>query len=193
MTDWAPTFLSEFPIASRAFRFAEQAHGGQHRFDDAPFLVHPLEVAVLLANRGQPDEVIAAALLHDALEDAGVPPGEVEHRFGRAVRDLVEALSDDPAIEAYAARKAAVRAQVAQAGERAMLIYAADKVCKVRELRAQTGGDPERFGPFTDDVAARARIEHYRASLQMLEDGLGAHPLVRQLRFELEMHACLSP
>lgn len=156
----APSLLADLPLALRAFEFAAEAHEGQRRaVDDAPFLVHPLEVAVLLANRDLPDTVIAAALLHDSLEDTDVPPAEVGRRFGSEVRHLVEVLSDDPAIHGYADRKAALREQVSAAGETAMLVYAADKVCKVRELRAQTGTDPRRFGPETDDPHATARIE----------------------------------
>jgi (p)ppGpp synthase/HD superfamily hydrolase len=194
MTPRSPSFLADLPIALRAFEFAADAHDGQRRtVDDAPFLVHPLEVAVLLANRGLPDAVVAAALLHDSLEDADVPSEEVERHFGSEVRQLVEVLTDDPSIPDYADRKAALREQVGAAGETAMLVYAADKVCKVRELRAQTGHDPQRFGPATDDPHATARIEHYVASLLMLERELGEHPLVRQLRFELEVHDCFSP
>ena len=194
MTPWSPSFLADLSLASRAFAFAAAVHEGQRRaVDDAPFLVHPLEVAMLLTNRGEPDAVIAAALLHDALEDADVPPDEVERRFGTDVRSLVEALSDDPSIEDYAERKRALRDQVAASGTTAMTIYAADKVCKVRELRAQAGRDPRRYGPGTEDAHAAARIAHYQASLLMLESVLGQHPLVRQLRFELEAHDHFSP
>ena len=191
---WTPSFLADFPRAADALRFASQAHGEQRRaVDNAPFLVHPLEVAMLLANRGASEDVISAAILHDAIEDAGVPAAEVERRFGAAIARLVQDVSEERSIADYAARKAALRRQVAAAGEEAALIFAADNVCKVRELRAQTGGDPARFGPASADPATRARIEHYRRSLEMLETVLPAHPLVRQLRFELEALRELRP
>ncbi len=68
-----------------------------------------------------------------------------------------------------------------------MWIYAADKVAKVRELRARItrGGEPHL------DYAPR--LHHYRESLAMLERRLPGNPLVTQLRFELELLDALPP
>ena len=68
---------------------------------------------------------------------------------------------------------------------RAVVIYAADKVAKVRELRMSLA---------TGDGAVGAeKLEHYEASLALLERRLPGHPLVRQLRFELETLEYLPP
>ena len=67
----------------------------------------------------------------------------------------------------------------------AALIYAADKVAKTRELRI--GVARSRRGPSAE------KLEHYWASLALLERKLGGHPLVRQLRFELEALELLPP
>lgn len=67
-----------------------------------------------------------------------------------------------------------------------LLIYAADKVAKTRELRMNLAqGD--------GDGAATQKLRHYWASLHLLERRLDGHPLVRQLRFELEALELLPP
>ena len=57
------------PMAQAALEFASARHAGQYReIDHSPFIAHPVEVGSLLHGDGQPDEVIAAGLLHDVLE-----------------------------------------------------------------------------------------------------------------------------
>jgi (p)ppGpp synthase/HD superfamily hydrolase len=173
-------FVERSPLTRDALAFASSRHEGQTRdLDGIPFVTHPVEVACLLHEGGYSDEVVAAGVLHDVLEDTEVERGELEERFGPEVARLVAAVSDDPAIEDHAERKAALRRQVAAAGDRAVAVFAADKVSKARELRARTGhGRFER----KDEV----RIEHYRASLEMLDDLMPGHELVDQLRVELD-------
>src|SRR4051812_18289226 len=140
---FVPTFLRELPLARAALEYAAGLHQGQRRAsDDAPFLLHPLEVAALLDASGYPESVISAALLHDTIEDAQASPDELRARFGSEVADLVGALTEDSKIEPFTERKAALRRQVAEFGANATAIYAADKVAKVRELRARAAHDP---------------------------------------------------
>jgi (p)ppGpp synthase/HD superfamily hydrolase len=173
-------FVERSPITRDALAFANARHAGQTRdLDDLPFVTHPLEVACLLHESGYSDEVVAAGVLHDVLEDTDAKRGELETRFGRRVADLVDAVSDDPSIEDPSERKAALRRQVAGAGECAAVVFAADKVSKARELRLRTSR-----GRFTrgDD----GKLAHYQASLEMLGELIPDHDLVGQLRLELE-------
>ena len=174
----APPFIAELPLTSQAYAYADAHHRAQRRDSDfAPFILHPLEVAVLLHNRGFDDEVVAAGLLHDAIEDTDATVEELRERFGDRIAALVASLSDDAGIDDYAARKGALREQVAGAGPDAQAIYAADKVAKARELRAKAARDGHRFD--------EAKLHHYEESLTMLEREVPDLPLVRQLRFEL--------
>jgi guanosine-3',5'-bis(diphosphate) 3'-pyrophosphohydrolase len=103
-------FARELPLTRAARVFAEQRHAGQlGAVDGAPFLMHPLEVASLLEREGYPDHVVAAAVLHDVLEDTDSQRSELTERFGTAVGDLVAAVSDDPAIADEETRKDQVR------------------------------------------------------------------------------------
>jgi hypothetical protein len=184
------TFLADLPSARSALAFAAERHAGQRRdSDEAPFIIHPLEVASLLRNTGYSETIVVAAILHDTLENTSADAADLERRFGRAVAELVVALTEDPTIEPYESRKATLREQIAKAGAEAIAIYAADKVAKVREHRAQLSLDPGRV----HDHDRTARREHYARSLEMLEHADDRHPLVRQLRFELEALGALPP
>jgi (p)ppGpp synthase/HD superfamily hydrolase len=172
-------FVERSPLTRDALAFASDRHAGQTRsIDDIPFVTHPVEVACLLHEAGYSDEVVAAGVLHDLLENTDVKLPELEQRFGPRVAELVAAVSDDPAIEDERDRKAALRDQVAHAGECAAVIFAADKVSKARELRARA-----RHGRF--QRSDTQRLDHYNASLEMLSELIPGHPLVEQLREEL--------
>jgi (p)ppGpp synthase/HD superfamily hydrolase len=168
------------PLAQEAVDFARARHEGQRRdADDAPFVVHPLEVAILLRDAGYSDYVVATGALHEVLEDTDVDKGELEERFGPDVAELVDALTDDPSIEDQQERRAALRLQVAEAGEAAAAVFAADKVSKARELRMKADR-----GQLDDEDGAK--LEHYRESLEMLDEALPGSELVDRLRAELE-------
>jgi (p)ppGpp synthase/HD superfamily hydrolase len=100
------SFTNDLPLTRKAVRFGVERHRGQERDSDhAPFVVHPLEVASLLERAGYPDHVVAAAVLHDVLEDTDTDRAGLEADFGREVAQLVAAVSDDPTIEDEEDRK----------------------------------------------------------------------------------------
>jgi (p)ppGpp synthase/HD superfamily hydrolase len=172
-------FVERSPLTRDALEFARRSHAGQTRdIDSLPFVTHPVEVACLLHEAGYPDEVVAAGVLHEILEDTAVDRGELESRFGPVVAGLVAAVSDDPSIEDPAERKAALRRQVARAGDNAAAVFAADKLSKVRELHAR-----HSHGDF--ESGDRLKIEHYAASLELVDQALPGHELVERLRSEL--------
>jgi (p)ppGpp synthase/HD superfamily hydrolase len=178
-------FTERSPLTKAALTFAEGRHSGQTRdIDEMPFMTHPVEVACLLHEGGYSDEVVAAGVLHDVLEDTDADRADLEANFGSAVAWLVSAVSDDASIADRAERKAALRLQVAEAGDRAAAIFAADKVSKARELRVRAS----RHG---FDEADRAKVDHYEQSLAMLAELIPGHRLVDQLRLELEALSAL--
>jgi (p)ppGpp synthase/HD superfamily hydrolase len=184
------SFLDELPLAAEAFEFTAERHAGQLRQgDSAPFLLHPLEVGALLHVFGYPERVVAAGLLHDVLEGSDTSAVELRMRFGPVVAGLVEAVSENPAVQDPVERKARLRRQVGAAGGEAAAIFAADKLSKVREIRIRAACDAGIAG----DTALRRSIDHYRASRRMLEQELGDHPVVRALAFELEALESLPP
>jgi (p)ppGpp synthase/HD superfamily hydrolase len=187
---FVPTFLRALPLARDALLFAERVHGGQRReSDQAAFVLHPIEVAALLHVTGHAEAVVAAGILHETIEATATGPDEIRARFGDAVGDVVEALTEDASINVFEERKAALRRQVSEFDGDAIAVEAADKVTKVRELRARAGGSRQVL----NDGDIQRRLAHYHLSLDMLEQHAREHPLVRQLRFELEALQAMPP
>ena len=89
------TYLPDDKIAliKAAYEFASRAHQGQTRKTGEPFLEHPVNTAMFLAEFHLDAETIAAALLHDVLEDCGVSLDEIEANFGLEVMKLVDGVT----------------------------------------------------------------------------------------------------
>lgn len=125
----------------RAAEFAADKHRTQKRKGTIgrPYIGHCIEVAQIIAGIGEVDDadVLAAALLHDTVEDTATTPGEIKKEFGPAVERLVREVTDDKSLD-KGERK---RLQVVNAPDKspgAKLIKLADKISNVREI----GVDP---------------------------------------------------
>lgn len=83
-------------MIEEAAAFAMKAHHGVFRKGTkVPYITHPMETAVIVSGFTDDEEVIAAALLHDVIEDAGITRGQLELRFGTRVASLVAEASED--------------------------------------------------------------------------------------------------
>ncbi|HTP57153.1 MAG TPA: RelA/SpoT family protein [Candidatus Paceibacterota bacterium] len=80
-------------LIRRAFERAERAHAGQTRAEGSPYIVHPASVALYLADLGFDAPSVAAALLHDVIEDCGVTRAELAAEFGTDVAFLVDGVT----------------------------------------------------------------------------------------------------
>jgi hypothetical protein len=180
-----PSFVHELPLTREALEFAKDRHAGQRRAaDDASFVLHPLEVASLLDRSNYPDFVVAAAVLHDVLEETDAQRSELDERFGRPVGELVAAVSDDPGIEDEEERKKELRERIRHVGGYAAAVFAADKISKVREVRTLLARGVPR-------AEVQPKIDRHRS--EMLEQTIPNSRLVRGLRFELEVLDELPP
>jgi (p)ppGpp synthase/HD superfamily hydrolase len=171
---WISSLDPATPLARAAVVHAERMHAGQRRADGTPFIFHPLEVASLLREAGAPDHLLAAGLLHDVIEKTDATASELLQLFGPQITSLVLAVTADSRIHGEAGRRAALRRQVTAAGDEALMLFAADKLSKLREL-PQHAGDEDLLH----------RIEHYRSCLRLLERHIPDCPLVHQLREEI--------
>ena len=167
-----PRCLTSSRLCREAYEFALGKHHGPDRRGDTD-IGHPLAVAGLLEQAGFDENVIAAAILHDVVEDTATPPGDLVSRFGPAVGDLVAAMTEDESIEPYEARKREHRERVLDHSERAAAIYAADKLARVRSYRAR--GRP---------IDPR-RAEHYRQTLELFSERRPELPFLAELAAEL--------
>ena len=120
-----------------AYEKASAAHAGQIRNGSGglPYIEHPAAVAARLDSHGYGDDVLAAALLHDVVEDSDTTVEDLRRQFGDRVAELVAALSDDESIEDYRARKDEHRARVRSFDGDAFAIYGADKLTNSSTLR----------------------------------------------------------
>jgi len=80
-------------LIERAYRVAERAHAGQVRASGEPYLQHCLAVAKILADFGVPATTVAAALLHDVVEDSGIPLTEIRRDFGDEIANQVDGVT----------------------------------------------------------------------------------------------------
>ena len=77
-------------LVSEAIAFSTMAHDGmRRRKSDAPYILHPMEVGVIVGTMTDNQDVIAAGLLHDVVEDAGISIDEIGEKFGARVMELV--------------------------------------------------------------------------------------------------------
>jgi len=132
---------------------------------------HPIAVAALLADDGQPPDVVVAGLLHDVLEDTDTTPRELKNAFGPEIARLVGALTQDRSIGKYEKRKAALRAQIVDAGPDAAAVSLADKVEKLRSVESRP---------------ANRKLNHYRETLDAIEARYGHSGLSEMLREQLD-------
>jgi len=84
---------ADIALVSNAYEFSEIAHKEQKRYSGDPYFIHPAEVGYSLAQAGMDARAIAAGLLHDAIEDAGVKASTIEEQFGKEVLTLVEGVT----------------------------------------------------------------------------------------------------
>jgi len=95
LKDKAQQYLPPEKIAlvADAYHFAEEAHQGQWRKSGEPYVEHPLEVALILADLQLDANSLAAALLHDVCENCGIPVSDIEARFGSEIAKLVDGVT----------------------------------------------------------------------------------------------------
>ena len=88
---YTPT--ADMDVIEAAYRYADEKHKNQLRKSGEPYIIHPLAVAEIVAEIGLDTDAIAAALLHDCLEDTDASFEEISRRFGETVAELVEGVT----------------------------------------------------------------------------------------------------
>ncbi len=171
---------------------AAEAHGDQRRATDrALFLAHVVEVGALLHEAGFDEALVAAGLLHDAVERGTLDPGRLRDEMDDEISSLVLALTEDATIASFGERKEALRDQVRSAGPRAITIFAADKLSDIRGLRRGIARHRESIEARMD-TTVDGMAGHYRESVDMIEATEPELEFTAALRFELDRLASLA-
>ncbi len=156
-----------------ALAAARDAHAGQTRETgdgEMQFIEHPLAVAERLAQQGCSDELLAAGLLHDTVENSATELDELRERFGEDVAHLVGALTEDEGISSYEERKEEHRNRVAAAGSAAQAVFAADKLANLTVLRDAYAARGESVDEDLQ-VPLDTKIHTWELDLEMLRAG----------------------
>ena len=142
-----------------AAQFAHKAHAGQVRkYNGKPYITHPIRVAGRVATHKNATEVmVAAAFLHDVIEDCDVSYDEIVSTFSREVADLVKELTNDKSIVGNRAqRKAAQRLKIKNNSYESKVIKLIDRIDNLNEI----------------DLTADFAVVYAKESLMLLNDAL---------------------
>lgn len=163
----------DFGLVLKAMAFAAHKHRDQHRKGKAasPYINHPITLANLLWEEGgvEDPKVLAAALLHDTLEDTETSYAELRGQFGATVADIVVEVTDVKWLRKDA-RKALQVARAGRATRGAKLVKLADKIANLRDIVADPPEDwtPQRQREYFD--WAKSVIDQVRGTNARLEE-----------------------
>ena len=159
----------DLALLFRALAFAAYKHRDQRRKDAeaSPYINHPIALAEVLAGEGgvADAEVLAAALLHDTIEDTATTAGELRREFGERVAAMVEEVTDDQALP-KAERKRLQIEHAAGLSQGAKLVKLADKICNLRDVADHP--------PAKWDL--QRRQEYFEWAKRVIDGLRGAHP-----------------
>ena len=168
----------ELSLTERALRIAAVAHKDQMRKEgDIPYIVHPVMVAIDLKTRGFAEEVVAAALVHDVLEDTEFSEAHMEAELGSAVMDIVRAVTNDDSLS-WEEKKLKYIDTVREAGEAAMAVATADKIHNAESLIAAHGVYGE--GVWANFNAGREKKIWFEEAMRAMLEESWDHPLVER-------------
>ena len=157
-----------------ASAFAAHKHRDQRRkgADASPYINHPIAVANVLANEaGITDpRILAAALLHDTIEDTDTTAEELEAEFGRTIAAIVVEVTDDKSLDKRARKRLQIE-HAATLSRPAQLVKIADKICNIRDM---SGSPPV-------DWSLERRAEYFSWSKQVIDQMRGVSPVLEKL------------
>jgi guanosine-3',5'-bis(diphosphate) 3'-pyrophosphohydrolase len=160
-------------IVLAASAFAAYKHRDQRRkgADASPYINHPIAVANVLANEAYITDptVLAAALLHDTIEDTKTTAAELETSFGREITKIVIEVTDDKSLPRHERKRLQVE-HAASLSEPAKLVKLADKICNVRDMSRSppVGWSHERRADYF--AWAKQVVDPMRGISPVLED-----------------------
>ena len=159
----------ELALLFRALAFAAHKHRDQRRKDAeaSPYINHPIALAEVLAGEGGVTdvEVLAAALLHDTIEDTATTVEELRAQFGGRIADMVVEVTDDQQLPKPERKRLQIE-HAAALSRGAKLVKLADKVCNLRDVAERP--------PAKWDL--QRRQEYFEWAKRVIDRLRGAHP-----------------
>jgi (p)ppGpp synthase/HD superfamily hydrolase len=172
-------------LLDEALALAARAHSGQLRKgSDIPYIQHPVHVGIILLKHGFPEEVVLAGVLHDVVEDTGVPLAELASRFGPEVARLVAGVTEHKregdAERPWRVRKEEQLHHLRQADALLAALKAADALHNC----LATVDDVRRLGPAAwrrFKAPAQDQLWYYEGIAAIVRQRLSGHPLCDEL------------
>ena len=161
----------------RAYEFSASAHEGQHRKSGEPYISHPLEVAGILGDMHMDHQTLAAAILHDVIEDTATDKKEIVRRFGKDIAELVDGVSKLAQVEFDSHAEAQAhnfrKMLMAMSNDiRVIIVKLADRLHNMRTLSALDPARRRRIAKETLEIyapiAQRLGINSIRLELEDL-------------------------
>ena len=163
-------------LVSEAIAFAVKAHDGMRRKkSDAPYILHPMEAAVIVGTMTDDQNLIAAAALHDVVEDAGITIEEVEAKFGKRVRELVASETEDkradlPPAATWRIRKEESLAVLKNTEDIAVLmVWLGDKLSNMRAIYRDFKEEGEAIWRKFNQTDVAQQAWYYRSIVKLTE------------------------
>lgn len=174
----------------RAIRFSIKTHEvyqkQKRKGKDVAYITHPLTVGLVLARVGATEDIIAAGILHDTIEDSvpekKVTPAMLTERFGTRVARLVASVTNLPKENAsWETRQSDALARVASYSRDSLLVKSADIICNASEIIDDYGRDGDRiFLRFSRPK--ELTLAHYLSLIDAILDHWRTNPLAGDLR-----------
>ena len=163
-------------LVSEAIAFAVKAHDGMRRKkSEAPYILHPMEAAVIVGTMTEDQNLIAAAVLHDVVEDGGVAIQEIEERFGKRVRERVSSETEDKRADLPPAATWRIRKeeslQVLKNTEdiAVLMVWLGDKLANMRSLYRIFKAEGVQMWQSFNQKDESAQAWYYRSIAELTE------------------------
>ena len=163
-------------LLDRAIVFAVRAHAGtERRGKGFPYIVHPMEAVEIVATMTPDQELLAAAALHDTVEDTDVTIEQIRTEFGDRVASFVAAESDEPhqrpdSVENWRARKQAAINRIACASRDAKIVALGDKLSNMRAIARDYAQQGDALWDLFHAKDPQDHEWHYRGLADALSD-----------------------
>ncbi|MCM3765177.1 HD domain-containing protein [Neobacillus niacini] len=172
-------------VIEKALQIAGRAH--QHQFrkgTDIPYITHPVAVGMLLLKAGYRDEVVAAGILHDTVEDTDLTIGDIRREFGQVIAEIVAGCSEPEKTLSWEDRKEHTIEFLKTASEDICAVACADKLHNIRSII----DDYAKNGEAVWDRFNRGKNDQrwYYTSLAASLRSSGSFPLVEELEKEVK-------
>ncbi len=180
MEDW------KYGLFERAVAFAVMMHSGQMRKGkEKPYILHPLEVAAIAGACTDDPEVLAAAVLHDTVEDTPATKEMIEALFGKRVAELVASESEDkmedqPAESTWKIRKQRTIDHLAGMSREAKLICLGDKLANIREMAADYKYEGDGLWARFNQKDPRLHGWYYKEVMDVLKEAFPDSPAIQE-------------